>query len=297
MQKNIPIGEKFNRLVILSEGTPKTEKNGYKRTTVICQCDCGNTKEILLKQVKSGRTSSCGCLHREIVSNVGKNNIGRTFDSTMKIQNGTRYGRLVVINETERKRAKSGLPQRMFDCICDCGTIKSYRLVWLRNGKTTSCGCYRKEKAFLACSTHNESRAEKLTPEYKAWGAMKTRCYNKNVKGYKNYGGRGITVCDEWVDSYETFLADMGRKPSPEHSLERIDNNKGYSKENCKWATQTEQANNQRSNIKITINGETFTLQTWANKVNIRRGTIKSRINRGWTPEKAVLTPVIKQSI
>lgn len=130
--------------------------------------------------------------------------------------------------------------------------------------------------------------AGKMTGEYNSWANMIARCENKNKPDYKHYGGRGITVSPEWRDSYWAFLDDMGRRPSVSHTLERIDNNKGYQKGNCRWATRIEQANNTRSTRLLTAFGKTLTVSGWATERQINRGTIKSRLKRGWTAEKAL---------
>jgi len=136
--------------------------------------------------------------------------------------------------------------------------------------------------------THGMSK----TPEYRAWLHMKDRCFNPNSKDYPNWGGRGITVCDRWKNSSENFLADMGSRPTAKYSLDRIDNNADYSPENCRWATQTEQTNNRRSNYLITIGNETKTMTQWAKKINISKNVIFIRLERGWSDYDAVMTPV-----
>ena len=104
------------------------------------------------------------------------------------------------------------------------------------------------------------------TPEYKAWRAMKDRCFNPNTKYYSNWGGRGIAVCDRWKNSFQNFFLDMGSRPTAKHSLDRIDNDGNYSVENCRWATKAEQQNNQRSNRLITIDDVTLTIAQWTKK-------------------------------
>lgn len=127
--------------------------------------------------------------------------------------------------------------------------------------------------------------------EYMTWDQMKRRCFNKNRYAYERYGGRGITVCDEWKDSFEAFFKDMGPRPSPEHSIDRIDNDKGYYKENCRWATMKEQSNNRHSNHLITYQGETHTINQWASQVGISQITLRSRILNGWSIERALTEP------
>jgi len=122
---------------------------------------------------------------------------------------------------------------------------------------------------------------------------MKQRCNNPNFKYYSDYGGRGIKVCDRWL-KFENFLADMGERPDG-RTIERIDNDKGYSIENCRWATRIENANNKRNNRMITVDGETDTISNWCRRIGINKGTVKSRVYRlGWSYEKAITQPVRK---
>src|SRR5690242_10945292 len=138
--------------------------------------------------------------------------------------------------------------------------------------------------------THGERHP--ITKEYQAWGHMKRRCYNENTPQFCDYGGRGIVVCDAWLNSYETFLKDMGRAPSPKHTLDRIDNDGNYEPSNCRWATRFEQNVNRRNNVLITLNGEVKTLQEWCNIHQIDRNTVKFRLKKGWPKELAFsITP------
>ena len=136
------------------------------------------------------------------------------------------------------------------------------------------------------------TRGMKGTSEYKSWYDIKTRCFNPNHKQYSNWGGRGITVCDSWRNSFENFLADMVLKPSPKHSIDRIDNNGNYSAENCKWSTPKEQANNRNSNRLITIACVTLTIAQWTKEMSFGESVIWKRLENGWSERDAVLTPV-----
>lgn len=140
---------------------------------------------------------------------------------------------------------------------------------------------------------HYKSR----TTEYKTWSGLRTRCYNKDSRPYKYYGGRGIYVCDRWLESFQNFLEDMGEKPSRKHSLDRIDNNKGYYKENCRWATYKQQMRNVSNNRNITINGRTQCLSAWAEETGLNKFTIRSRLERGVKPEDAISPLVEKRNI
>ena len=197
---------------------------------------------------------------------------------------GKKFGRLLVKEQAGRNIHK----QPMWRCICDCGELKIVAGFRLRYGKTSSCGCYRRELTKHKALVHGDHG----TPEHRVWEAIKRRCLNKNSTQFKHYGGRGITVCSRWMKSYENFLADMGRKPSPKHSIDRINNNELYSPENCRWVTHTEQMNNTRSNRLLTFRGKTQNLTQWAKEIGIGGSTLHHRIVRAkWPIEMALTTP------
>lgn len=142
-------------------------------------------------------------------------------------------------------------------------------------------------------SKHGESRVagtHKNSTEYKAWKAMRERCNNPRCRHFANYGGRGIKVCARWSD-FALFLADMGRKPTPKHSIDRVDNDKGYEPENCRWATPSEQACNRQNTVRLTLEGRTASLKEWCEKKGIAYATVWSRIATGMSPEAALSTP------
>jgi hypothetical protein len=167
--------------------------------------------------------------------------------SMIDVKQGDKYGRLIIVQELEPTYTKYNRMVRRFECICDCGNKWKGQLQTLRNGRTKSCGCYHKEKSketqLINNFKHGESN-KKL--EYFIWKNLKKRCNNPNNKKYKDYGGRGIKVCNEWINSYEQFIKDMGYKPSKEYSIDRINVNGNYEPSNCRWATPEQQANNKR---------------------------------------------------
>lgn len=180
--------------------------------------------------------------------------------------------------------------KRYWICKCFCGNEFTTVALDVKYEHTTSCGCKIKEhlKSGKARRTHGKRKSL----EYNTWAKLKDRCYNKNDKKYKDYGGRGITVCDTWLNSFQQFLEDMGEKPSPKHSIERKDNNGNYCKENCVWETKKKQAINRRNTTFIEYNGEIKPLAEWAEIFNIRINTLHSRINHKWDIHKALTTPV-----
>lgn len=205
---------------------------------------------------------------------------------------GQNFGRLNVISY-------AGLDKRndaIWNCVCECGTNKVIAGRSLREGSTKSCGCFQMEIAAKQVrellTTHGKSGSK----IHKAWLAMRERCTNPNSKNYKNYGGRGISVCDSWLNSFESFFKDMGDIPSKEYSLDRIDNDKGYCKENCKWSTRIEQARNTRHNVYIEYNGKTQTISAWSEELGIKFTTLNNRLNN-WSIEKALTFPVDKRYV
>lgn len=165
----------------------------------------------------------------------------------MKYKNikGQKFGRLTAIQYMYTKKGKSST----WMCVCECGNKTTTELSSLRNGRTQSCGCLRLERTKESVTKHKKSH----TPEYHAWSNMIQRCTNPNHPEYKNYGERGIAVCSEWRSSFETFYRDIGSKPSKKYSLDRINNQQGYFKENCRWADAFTQAINRRDKANKTV--------------------------------------------
>lgn len=196
---------------------------------------------------------------------------------------GKRFDRLTVVAETN-KRNKSG--SIYYLCKCDCGKEKIIDGTNLRYGVTRSCGCYNRE----IISKENPVYNTKL---YHVYCGMKRRCYNLNDRSYHNYGGRGITICDEW-ESFENFQKwALENGYSESLWIDRIDNDKGYSPDNCRWTTPKEQQNNKRTCIFITINGVTKSLTMWAEEAGIKPSTLQRRIKLGWK-EEDLFKPVDK---
>lgn len=169
---------------------------------------------------------------------------------------GARFGRLVVVREGQKV---PGI-RRTVHCICDCGTEREVDPRMLRKGHTQSCGCFHRERVSATTPAAHTTHGRTRTPEYQTWVHMKMRCTNPADPKYPAYGGRGISVCAAWENDFSAFFADMGAKPTPFHTLDRIDVNGPYTKENCRWATPLEQARNKRSHRMVTHNGEAMPL-------------------------------------
>lgn len=154
-------------------------------------------------------------------------------------------------------------------CMCSCGTIFISDATHIYGGHTKSCGCLKIARINALNSTHGLSK----TVEYRIWRLMRSRCNAPTDKRYPEYGARGIYVCDEW-NSFEKFLEDMGSRPTRLHSIDRIDVNGPYSKENCRWATQKQQCNNKRNNVLVAHGGRSQTIQQWAEELSIPQSTV-----------------------
>lgn len=210
--------------------------------------------------------------------------------SNFKDLTGKRFYRLYVIKRVENNKYGNS----MWLCQCDCGNQVSVRGDSLTKGNTKSCGCLNREKVIERSKTHGKTN----TKTYMEWAGMKSRCYNPNNKQYSDWGGRGITVCDSWRDSFETFYEYVSKLPHFDeqgYSLNRIDNNGNYEPNNVEWADSVTQANNKRNNHLITYNGKTQSLSQWAVECGIKHSTLDRRINvYGWSTDKALTTPVKK---
>ncbi len=199
---------------------------------------------------------------------------------------GERFNRLTLVSLDHRDRDK----KPYWLCQCDCGDTKVIALRHLQSGGTKSCGCYHSD-ALRSRATHGHTTNGRKTSTYLSWREMFVRCYRKTSSEFKNYGARGITVCDRWK-TFEVFFSDMGEKPTPKHSIDRYpDNNGNYEPGNCRWATSTEQNRNRRSNRYVTAFGRTQLLTDWSKEFGIPMNRLGSRLDRGWEPERAITQP------
>lgn len=248
-------GMRFGKLVVLErefDGIAKPGRPFWK-----CICDCGNTTIVSSNHLKNNSITSCGCGQR-------RNDLtGRTF------------GRWTVL---ERKgRVKS---QQMWLCKCDCGTIREVTHTSLVCGKSLSCGCYHKDIISKMLTTHGMSDSR----IYSIYYNIKRRCNNPNDKRYKDYGGRGIKICKEWDDSFLLFLDwSLSNGYTEYRTIDRIDNNKGYCPENCRWTTEENQRNNKRNTVYIEVLGKKMSLRQWCDLMGWKYSKYIARSERGKT--------------
>lgn len=205
---------------------------------------------------------------------------------------GQKFHRLTVIRFVSKRNS-----QHMWECICECGTIKVFASGNFKRKTPISCGCLRSENAKrtskINCdtTTHGKSR----TSEYGIWLQMRKRCNNVKDKYYHVYGGRGIRVCDRWINSFENFIEDIGERPSLKYSLDRFPNKNGnYEPENCRWATMKEQQNNRTNNRIIEFNGVSLNLTQWSEKLGLKKTTLRERLDRRHYSIEKALTKTVK---
>lgn len=213
----------------------------------ICMCVCKSKKISGRAELLNGTATTCGCTKKPDF--VGK-----------------RFTRLCVIEVVIRKGKNIHCL-----CRCDCGNIKLISKSGLIRGTPKCCGCLRFEISVAKLTTHGKSR----TTEYRSWSHMKERCLNSKCHAYKHYGGRGISVCPEWVNDFSKFFLDMGKKPSDKHSIDRIDVNGNYCLENCRWATMAVQNKNRSNNTRHEYLGKIFVQEDLAKHL----GTTSSNIS------------------
>lgn len=265
------IGEKIGMLTIVDRA--ENSKSGTARW--ICNCDCGTKGFVISRQtLMRSKYPNCGCVRK------------KNQDIT-----GLKSGRLTAVKCVGKDRRGSNL----WLCNCECGGTSIVVAAALRAGTIQSCGCLKKEITSLTKTKHHLSR----TPLYSTWQGIKDRCLNPRCKQYNDYGGRGITVCDEWLGEYGStnfckWSLDNGYKKGLE--LDRIDVNKGYSPNNCRWVSNSVQANNKRTTRFITYNGRTQSLADWCREYKLPYVTIQGRLSNDWDFERAITTPIKRTS-
>lgn len=213
----------------------------------------------------------------------------RTWSKSNKADlSGRLFGRWTVIQEAAPVKRQGGGIRRHWFCRCACGVTRSVPQACLTHGESRSCGCLSKELAAELCLSRNTTHGLSGSPEYGIWVNMKTRCLNPGVDAFRHYGGRGIAMCDEWRHSFQKFFEYVGPRPSIRHSIERIDNNRGYEPGNVSWALPIVQGSNKRNNVRLSAKGETLILAEWARRSGLDPEAIRKRLKSGWPVERAV---------
>lgn len=259
-KKIIPTGTRFGHLKVIKE--VKSTRRRF-----LCKCDCGNEKEIALICLTTGKTVTCGC--RKWVKTR------ENYDEYLN----KKYGRLTIIEIIPRTEQYAF---QMVKCRCDCGNIKTVKLTYLKNGDTKSCGCLIREMNWIDGRKH-----ERL---HSVWNGMISRCKYEKLPAYERYGGRGISVCEEWKDylNFKEWALNNGYKD--DLTLDRRDNNGDYEPSNCRWVDLHTQANNTRRNVFLTYNDETHTIAEWSRITGISQNRLYYRYTHGFSIEEIFST-------
>jgi hypothetical protein len=205
---------------------------------------------------------------------------------------GQKFNRLTVIREAPKRKNYTSM---YWLCECECKKYIIVSAVDLKRGHTKSCGCYRSEmviKKNISRKTHGQTTKGNISHEYRIWCGIKNRCYNSNHTYYKHYGGRGIKMYFEWINSFDCFYAYVGKSPTKKHTIDRINNDGNYEPGNVRWATMKEQANNRSNTRYFNYNGKLLTISQLSDISNISYTTLKYRLNKEWTLEKAMTEPI-----
>jgi len=270
-REHIAVGTKFGRWSVLGDGEPRPTRRGDPLRTLRCVCECGTEKTVLLLTLRSGSSKSCGCL--------GLERLRGPKPERMNDLTGKRFGWLVV-----SRLHKLGGGKTRWYCTCDCGAEKSVLATHLVRGNTKSCGC----QVGAGNAERNRANAKHgmwKTNEFAIWTGMLARCNNPSHHQYHRYGARDIKVCQEWQESFLAFYKHLGDRPSPRHSIDRIDNSKGYEPGNVRWATPIEQCNNKTNNVWLEAEGRRWTVAQYARHTGVSSNCIRSRMKRGITGE------------
>lgn len=251
MRKTIDlIGKRFGRLTVIERVKSKGNYAMWK-----CLCDCGNYTDSRTGDLMKGRKSSCGCLQKETASN------NKFIDIS-----GKKFGKLTAIEPIGKTKHN----EIIWKCQCDCGKQAEVTGINLRRGKTKSCGCLTNRNLAKIKRIDNSEKSYKRI--HGIWKGMKTRCYNSNSKGYKDYGARGILICEEWKECFLHFYEwSINNGYADDLTIDRKDKNGNYEPSNCQWVTMKQQSNNKRNNVKIEYKGEIHTISEWSEVLGFKR--------------------------
>ena len=264
------IGKEFGYWTPFDLAAPHIDRSGKQKQALWCRCRCGTVRSVTKDTLLNGRSKSCGCYHRQ-----------RMHETAYEDLVGQRFNHLFVVEDIGRRGRAT-----LWKCLCDCGNYTEATTADLKRNHKMSCGCYHQD----IIKTHGGSKSRL----YKIWIGMRRRCYDTNQSGYKEYGGRGIKVCREWDDNFESFRDwSMSHGYTDNLTIDRIDYNGNYCPENCRWITTNEQCRNTRYNRFETIDGVTKTVVDWCDYYNIEnRRTVYTRLKRGWDIKRALFEPI-----
>lgn len=281
MRKIDLTGKSFGRLLVLEQAPTRVSPKGTKMVYWRCRCSCGNLVEISGGLLRSGNTVSCGCYHKE---QQKRNKILQPKDML-----GKKIGQLLVVEYAGSKNNFA-----MWKCQCDCGNPVIVSGADLRNGKRVHC----------SSKIHKKKHGGYGDRLYSVFRAIQQRCYNSKCRQYNDYGGRGITMCQEWRSDYAAFrdwalatgyIEEVLPNGMNKWTIDRINVNGNYEPSNCRWITCQEQQFNKRDNVVLTYNGETKTAKEFSEQYNISPAVLWQRIKKGWSAKAAIETPVRKR--
>lgn len=275
-------GKTFGQWTVIAIAKKGQNETGKYELKWKCRCECGRTGEVDHWNLTANRTS--GCKRCAMESQLQKRRSLAENPSELSHLIGATFHRLTIAEIAEIKLSGCYIAI----CRCECGSVVKVHQIDLEEGRRKSCGCLRDSLLGDSRRTHGQC----ATRDYRIWRAMIQRCTNPNNPSFESYGGRGITICDQWRTSFETFIADMGASPSVFHSLDRIDVNRNYEPSNCRWATRKEQGRNKSTSKMIEYCGQTKCLAEWCEEFDLPYNTIAERIKRGWNSVRALETPI-----
>ena len=277
-------GQRFGKLTVIERAESSKQPSGQTKTKWRCRCDCGTEIVVLGYCLKSGNTQSCGCLNDE-----------KRHERTFIDLTGQKFNKLTVMERAEDHEQPSGQRKTMWRCRCDCGNETIVTAYDLYHGHTKSCGCsyYDYIQMLRSAIKPNEKKHRQSHSLRKTYDGMLYRCNNINASNYSRYGGRGIKVCEEWSNNFESFKEwalqngyELGL------SIDRIDVNGDYTPDNCRWVTMKKQANNKRTTRWVEYNGERMSVSEFAQVIGLNYSTAYFRISRGWPIERIINQPL-----
>lgn len=275
----LEVGEVFGHWTVIGGDSRRSSAHGKPVVHWLCRCICGTERPVPSYALRGGKSVSCGCVTRKVLQEQPRGSRAGAIRQSEDIT-GQRFGRLVVL-----RRARSG--ETGWLVRCDCGKERFVQSTPIKTGHTKACGCLNTTHGYtrdLSRSRNSDAEQRRL---YWVWASMRARCERPSDRSFSSYGARGIRVCARWA-SFESFLEDMGSRPSPSHQLDRIDNDGNYEPSNCRWVSVTQQQRNKRNSRLLALAGVTRTQAEWSETTGIPQQLIYQRIKRGWSLDQAL---------